>query len=98
MHAAAATLGATGGAAEELREQPPGGEPLGESVTMTTVRAEDDVFLLKMRANTGRYGFLSDVRVTRTVYKPALMRSGQLLFAATDEHHRSIKRCKLGFL
>ncbi len=48
MHAAAAALRAPRGAAEQLREQPPGCEPLGKSVTVTTVRTEDDVFLLEM--------------------------------------------------
>ena len=70
MHAAAAPLRAAGGAAEQLREQPPGCEPLRKSVTVTTVRTEDDVFLLEICTNTGCYGFLSDVSVTRTVNKP----------------------------
>ena len=44
MHAAAASLRAAGGAAEELGEQLARREPLGQGMAVTAVRAEDDVF------------------------------------------------------
>ena len=47
MHAAAAALRAAGRAAEELGEQLPRREPLGQGMAVPAVRAEDDVFVCR---------------------------------------------------
>ena len=91
MHAAAASLRAAGGTAEELGEQLARRKPLGEGVAVTAVGAEDDVFFAEMRTDARGDGLLPDVGMAGAVDKPALVRAGKLLFAPADEHHRSIK-------
>ena len=91
VHAAAASLGTAGRAAEKLGEQLAGRHALGQCVPVPAVRAEDDVVAAQMRTNPGGDRLLPDVGMTGPVNQPALMRSRQLLFAAPDQDHRAIK-------
>ena len=91
MHAAASSLRAAGGAAEQLGEQLAGCEPLGKGMAVTAVGAEDDVVFLQMRADARGDCLLPDVGMAGAVDQPALMRPGQLLFTAANQHHRSIE-------
>jgi hypothetical protein len=98
MHAAASPLRTPGGSAEKFGEQLAGRKPLGKGMTVTAVRAEDDILSLKMCADARGDGLLADVSVASAVDKATLMRPCELLFATANEHHRSIEGQELVFV
>ena len=91
VHAAAAPVRTAGRAAEELGEQLPGRDALGQRVPVPAVRAEDDVVAAQMGTNARGNRLLADVGVAGPVNQAALVRSCQLLLAASDQDHAAIK-------
>ena len=60
-------------------------------MAVTTVRAENRVLRLQMRADTGGDRFLANVGVARAVDQTALVRPGQSFFAETDGLHLAVE-------
>src|SRR5260370_39035349 len=87
VHAAAAPMRTAGFTAVKLRDQLAGMQPLGQRVAVSPVGAENNVVRAKIGTHAHGDGFLADVSMTRAVYKPALVRTGQLLLGAANEEH-----------
>jgi hypothetical protein len=58
---------------------------------MTAMRAENDVLGREMSADSDRDGFLTDVGMAGAMNQSTLMRPGQLLFAAANQQHLTVK-------
>ena len=75
MHAAAASLGTAGRAAEELGEQLPRRHALGQRVPVPAMSAEDDVIAAQVCTNAGGDRLLADVSVAGSMNQAALVRA-----------------------
>src|SRR5262249_28156699 len=92
VHAAASALGASRGAAEQLREDLPWRHALGQGMAMAAVGAEDDVVFSQVGADADGDGFLADIGVAGAVDEAGLVAAGELLFTAADEEHLPVQR------
>ena len=91
MHAAAAPARAPRLAAKKLRDEFHRGQAFGQGMTVSAVRAENNVVRAQVRAHPRRDGFLSHVSMTSPMNQPTLMTTGQLLLRLADELHRAIQ-------
>ena len=65
--------------------------PLGQRVTVATMRAEDDVGDIEMSKHAARDGLLANVSMARTMHEPSLVGLGQLLFALPNNLHGAVQ-------
>lgn len=91
MHRASASSRAAGRASEQLGHQFARRHSFGQRVTVSAMRAEDRIDRSEMRADAGRDGLLTDVRVAGPVDETALMTARQFLFRLTDDEHRAVE-------
>jgi len=98
VHAAATTARTPRFSAEQFSKELPRRHPFGKSMSVPTMRAENDVFGLEMSADSDRDGLLADVRVASAMDQSALMRPGQLLLTAANQQHLAVKQQELAFV
>ena len=70
-------------------------KPLGESMTVAAVGAENGIRFAQLRTHPGRDGFLADVGVAGPVDQSALMRTCQALLDHPNGQHLPIMRQQL---
>ena len=78
-------------AAEQLGDQLPRRNALGERVAVTAMRAEDDIVRAQMSADAGGDRLLADISVAGAMHQAALTGAGQLLLRPADEEHGAEK-------
>ena len=92
VHAAAASERDSGLPSEQLGDQLFRFQPLGQSVPVTSVRAEDDVVIVEASTHSGGDGLFADVSVARTEHQTLLVVTRELLFRLADRLHGPVER------
>ena len=98
MHAATAAVGVARHPAIELGNQFSRMHSLRQRVAVPAMSTKNDIVAPQMSANAGCDRFFADVGMTGPVNEPALVRSGQLLFALPDELHLAVQAKQPGLV
>ena len=96
VHAPASSARTAFGPTIEFRDQLERLHPLGQSVTVPAVRAEDRIVRTQVGADSGRHRFLADVSMTRTVNESPLVRPGQARLNGAYDEHSTVEVASIG--